>query len=79
MCDVALVAVLCVCQLHADVLRLKERCAVTRRELAVRLSSPHVAQIRQSCDTKVGLWLKASCFMDTAQSVREEGLDLLNI
>ena len=45
-------------QLPADVLRLKERCAVTRRELAVRLGTPHVAHIKQSCDTKVGLWLK---------------------
>uniref|UniRef100_A0A3Q3SB62 Rho guanine nucleotide exchange factor 10-like protein n=1 Tax=Mastacembelus armatus TaxID=205130 RepID=A0A3Q3SB62_9TELE len=42
------------CQLSADVLRLKERCAVTKRELAVRLSTPHVAHIRQSCDAKVG-------------------------
>ncbi|KAK9515897.1 hypothetical protein VZT92_026497 [Zoarces viviparus] len=40
-------------QLPADVLRLKERCAVTRRELAVRLTTPHVAHIRQSCDNKV--------------------------
>ncbi|XP_049920642.1 rho guanine nucleotide exchange factor 10-like protein isoform X2 [Epinephelus moara] len=42
-------------KLPADVLRLKERCAVTRKEFAVRLSAPHVANIRQSCDTKVGL------------------------
>ena len=46
------------CQLPTDVLRLKERCAVTSRELAVRLSSPHVTHIRQSCDVKVGFWQK---------------------
>ncbi|XP_044068728.1 rho guanine nucleotide exchange factor 10-like protein isoform X2 [Siniperca chuatsi] len=47
-------------KLPADVLRLKERCAVTRRELAVRLSAPHVAHIRQSCDTKVQQLMKAA-------------------
>ncbi|XP_070766530.1 rho guanine nucleotide exchange factor 10-like protein [Enoplosus armatus] len=47
-------------KLPADVLRLKERCAVTRRELAVRLSTPHVANIRQSCDTKVQQLMKAA-------------------
>ncbi|XP_051281958.1 rho guanine nucleotide exchange factor 10-like protein isoform X3 [Dicentrarchus labrax] len=47
-------------KLPADVLSLKERCAVTRRELAVRLSSPHVAHIRQSCDTKVQQMMKAA-------------------
>uniref|UniRef100_A0A8C3AIW6 Rho guanine nucleotide exchange factor 10 like n=1 Tax=Cyclopterus lumpus TaxID=8103 RepID=A0A8C3AIW6_CYCLU len=44
----------------ADVLRLKERCAVTRRELAVRLTPPHVAHIKQSCDTKVQQLMKAA-------------------
>ncbi|KAG8002371.1 Rho guanine nucleotide exchange factor 10-like protein [Nibea albiflora] len=43
-----------------DVLRLKERCAVTRRELALCLSSPHVAHIRQNCDTKVQQLMKAA-------------------
>ncbi|XP_041861077.1 rho guanine nucleotide exchange factor 10-like protein [Melanotaenia boesemani] len=43
-----------------EVLSLKERCAITRRELAVRLSSPHVAHIRQSCDTKVQQLMKAA-------------------
>ncbi|XP_041654440.1 rho guanine nucleotide exchange factor 10-like protein isoform X1 [Cheilinus undulatus] len=47
-------------KLPADVLRLKERCAVTRKELAVRLSTPHVANIRQSCDTKVQQLMKAA-------------------
>ncbi|XP_035514794.1 rho guanine nucleotide exchange factor 10-like protein [Morone saxatilis] len=47
-------------KLPADVLSLKARCAVTRRELAVRLSSPHVAHIRQSCDTKVQQLMKAA-------------------
>ncbi|XP_040918128.1 rho guanine nucleotide exchange factor 10-like protein isoform X2 [Toxotes jaculatrix] len=47
-------------ELPADVLRLKERCAVTRRELALRLSAPHVAHIRQSCDTKVQQFMKAA-------------------
>ncbi|XP_059189077.1 rho guanine nucleotide exchange factor 10-like protein [Centropristis striata] len=47
-------------KLPADVLRLKERCAVTRKELAVRLSTPHVAHIRQSCDTKVQQLMKAA-------------------
>lgn len=42
------------CQLPADVLKVKEHCAVTRRELAEHFCSPHVAHIRQSCDTKVG-------------------------
>lgn len=45
------------CQLPADVLRLKERCAIKKKELAVRFSTPHAAQIRQSCDNKVGLRL----------------------
>lgn len=40
-------------QLPADVLRLKERCVVTTRELALRLGTPHVAQIKHSCDAKV--------------------------
>ncbi|CAJ1055205.1 rho guanine nucleotide exchange factor 10-like protein isoform X2 [Xyrichtys novacula] len=47
-------------KLPADVLRLKERCAVTRKELAVRLSTPHVANIKQSCDTKVQQLMKAA-------------------
>ncbi|XP_027142070.1 rho guanine nucleotide exchange factor 10-like protein [Larimichthys crocea] len=47
-------------KLPADVLRLKERCTVTRRELAVCLSSPHVSHIRQSCDTKVQQLMKAA-------------------
>ncbi|XP_045912462.1 rho guanine nucleotide exchange factor 10-like protein isoform X1 [Micropterus dolomieu] len=47
-------------KLPADVLRLKERCAVTRRELAARLSAPHVAHIRQSCDNKVQQLMKAA-------------------
>lgn len=40
-------------QLPADVLRLKERCAGKKKGLVVRLNTPHVAQIRQSCDNKV--------------------------
>ncbi|XP_040009743.1 rho guanine nucleotide exchange factor 10-like protein isoform X2 [Xiphias gladius] len=47
-------------KLPADVLRLKERCAATRRELAVCLSTPRVAHIRQSCDTKVQQFVKAA-------------------
>ncbi|KAG7224341.1 hypothetical protein INR49_004648 [Caranx melampygus] len=47
-------------KLPADVLRLRERCAVTTRELAVRLSTPHVAQIKQSCDAKVQQFMKAA-------------------
>nr|XP_020485961.1 rho guanine nucleotide exchange factor 10-like protein [Labrus bergylta] len=47
-------------KLPADVLRLKERCAVTKKELAVRLSTPHVANIKQSCDTKVQQLMKAA-------------------
>ncbi|KAM7405481.1 hypothetical protein PAMP_012740 [Pampus punctatissimus] len=47
-------------KLSADVLRLKERCAVTRKELSERLSTPHVAYIRQSCDTKVQQLMKAA-------------------
>ncbi|XP_034550666.1 rho guanine nucleotide exchange factor 10-like protein isoform X2 [Notolabrus celidotus] len=47
-------------KLPADVLRLKERCAVTRKELAVRLNTPHVANIKQSCDTKVQQLMKAA-------------------
>ncbi|XP_068589224.1 rho guanine nucleotide exchange factor 10-like protein [Cebidichthys violaceus] len=56
-------------KLPADVLRLKERCAVTRRELAVRLTTPHVAHIRQSCDTKVQQLMKA------ARSGTRDGLE----
>ncbi|XP_068453209.1 rho guanine nucleotide exchange factor 10-like protein [Clinocottus analis] len=47
-------------KLPPDVLKLKERCAVTRRELAVRLAPPHVAHIKQSCDTKVQQLMKAA-------------------
>ncbi|KAM8753703.1 rho guanine nucleotide exchange factor 10-like protein isoform 2-T2 [Acanthopagrus schlegelii] len=47
-------------KLPTDVLRLKERCAVTSRELAVRLGSPHVTHIRQSCDVKVQQLMKAA-------------------
>ncbi|XP_022617369.1 rho guanine nucleotide exchange factor 10-like protein [Seriola dumerili] len=47
-------------KLPVDVLRLKERCAITTRELAVRLSTPHAAHIRQSCDTKVQQFMKAA-------------------
>ncbi|XP_078026510.1 rho guanine nucleotide exchange factor 10-like protein isoform X2 [Epinephelus lanceolatus] len=56
-------------KLPADVLRLKERCAVTRKEFAVRLSAPHVANIRQSCDTKVQQLMKA------ARSGTKDGLE----
>ncbi|XP_074538407.1 rho guanine nucleotide exchange factor 10-like protein [Halichoeres trimaculatus] len=47
-------------KLPADVLKLKERCAVTRKELALRLSNPHVSNIKQSCDTKVQQLMKAA-------------------
>ncbi|KAK2850779.1 hypothetical protein Q5P01_007055 [Channa striata] len=47
-------------KLPADVLRLKDHCAVKKRELAARLSAPHVAQIRQSCDNKVQQLMKAA-------------------
>ncbi|XP_071752295.2 uncharacterized protein LOC139909204 [Centroberyx gerrardi] len=40
-----------------DVQRLKERCALTRRELAVRLGTPDVAHIKQSCDIKVTFFI----------------------
>ncbi|XP_031695912.1 rho guanine nucleotide exchange factor 10-like protein [Anarrhichthys ocellatus] len=55
--------------LPADVLRLKERFAVTRRELAVHLTTPDVAHIRQSCDTKVQQLMKA------ARSGTRDGLE----
>lgn len=42
-------------QLPPDVRRLRERCAKTKRELALRLSGRDVTQIRQSYDTKVPL------------------------
>nr|XP_046252335.1 rho guanine nucleotide exchange factor 10-like protein isoform X2 [Scatophagus argus] len=47
-------------QLPAHALRQKEHCTVTRRELAVHFSSPHTANIRQSCDTKVQQLMKAT-------------------
>ncbi|XP_037629561.1 rho guanine nucleotide exchange factor 10-like protein isoform X2 [Sebastes umbrosus] len=56
-------------KLPADVLRLKERCAVTRRELAVRLGTPHASHIRQSCDNKVQQLMKA------ARSGTKDGLE----
>ncbi|KAM4563381.1 rho guanine nucleotide exchange factor 10-like protein isoform 1-T2 [Odontesthes bonariensis] len=47
-------------KLPEDVLSLRERCAITRRELTVRLSTPHVAHMRQSYDAKVQKLMKAA-------------------
>ncbi|XP_062422147.1 rho guanine nucleotide exchange factor 10-like protein isoform X2 [Pungitius pungitius] len=47
-------------KLPADVLRPKQRCAVTRKELAARLTAPPVAHLRHSCDTKVQQLMKAA-------------------
>uniref|UniRef100_A0AAQ5ZFZ7 DH domain-containing protein n=1 Tax=Amphiprion ocellaris TaxID=80972 RepID=A0AAQ5ZFZ7_AMPOC len=47
-------------KLPVDVLRLKERYALTRKELAVRLGTPHIADIRHSCDAKVQQLMKAA-------------------
>ncbi|XP_035237002.1 rho guanine nucleotide exchange factor 10-like protein isoform X2 [Anguilla anguilla] len=47
-------------KLPPDVRRLKERCAKTKRELAMRLSGRDVTQIRQSYDTKVQQLMKAA-------------------
>ncbi|KAG7519828.1 rho guanine nucleotide exchange factor 10 isoform X1 [Solea senegalensis] len=60
-------------KLPADVLnlklKLKQRCAVTRKELAVHLSPHHVSYIRQSCDNKVQQIVKA------ARSGTKDGLE----
>ncbi|XP_061113607.1 rho guanine nucleotide exchange factor 10-like protein isoform X3 [Conger conger] len=48
------------CLLPPDVRRLKERCAKTKRELAMRLGGRDVTQIRQSYDTKVQQLMKAA-------------------
>ncbi|KAJ8257576.1 hypothetical protein GJAV_G00187170 [Gymnothorax javanicus] len=47
-------------KLPPDVRRLKERCAKTKRELAMRLGGCDVTQIRQSYDTKVQQLMKAA-------------------
>ncbi|KAJ8387207.1 hypothetical protein AAFF_G00159260 [Aldrovandia affinis] len=47
-------------KLSPDVRRLKERCAKTKRELAMRLGGRDVTQIRQSYDTKVQQLMKAA-------------------
>ncbi|XP_061113613.1 rho guanine nucleotide exchange factor 10-like protein isoform X9 [Conger conger] len=47
-------------KLPPDVRRLKERCAKTKRELAMRLGGRDVTQIRQSYDTKVQQLMKAA-------------------
>ncbi|XP_068995378.1 rho guanine nucleotide exchange factor 10-like protein isoform X2 [Embiotoca jacksoni] len=47
-------------KLCPDVGGLKQRCAVTRTDLAVRLTAPHVSHVRQSCDTKVQQLMKAA-------------------
>ncbi|KAM3617479.1 uncharacterized protein V6R79_006755 [Siganus canaliculatus] len=47
-------------ELPADVLRLKEHCALTRKKLVVRLNEPRVAYLKQSCDTKVQQLMKAA-------------------
>ncbi|KAJ8370958.1 hypothetical protein SKAU_G00109860 [Synaphobranchus kaupii] len=47
-------------KISPDVRRLKERCAKTKRELAMRLGGRDVTQIRQSYDTKVQQLMKAA-------------------
>nr|XP_023697300.1 rho guanine nucleotide exchange factor 10-like protein isoform X2 [Paramormyrops kingsleyae] len=47
-------------KLSPDVRRLKERCAKTRRELAMRLGGRDVTQIKQSYDAKVQQLMKAA-------------------
>ncbi|XP_068186264.1 rho guanine nucleotide exchange factor 10-like protein [Antennarius striatus] len=58
-------------QLPEDVVRLKERCALPRKELGSRLNSPHGFNIRQSCDTKVQQLMKA------ARNGTKDGLEKL--
>ncbi|XP_036388671.1 rho guanine nucleotide exchange factor 10-like protein isoform X2 [Megalops cyprinoides] len=47
-------------KLSPDVRRLKERCAKTKRDLAMRLGGRDVTQIKQSYDTKVQQLMKAA-------------------
>ncbi|XP_072512604.1 rho guanine nucleotide exchange factor 10-like protein isoform X6 [Salminus brasiliensis] len=47
-------------KISPDVRRLKERCARTKRELAMRLGAPDVSQIKQSYDIKVQQLMKAA-------------------